>query len=222
MTATLPPLRLIALGLLAFGLGGCQALAQPGELGSAPGGGGPGGLKGAVTAPASCDAKQMILIQHAFTVAERQTAAAVAFLDASPDHPHVREWFGTTPPPKIRVRLARTLELLRPNRRPPHLCGTAEACGNRPVFAIANLTRRTVMLCPLFFQARNEGADSRPGVIVHEMTHLAAGTADMAYGRSAALALARKEPDRAALNADNYEYFVEFLPGHAAARPAPR
>jgi len=33
----------------------------------------------------------------------------------------------------------------------------------------------------------------------------------MAYGRNAALA--RKEPDRAALNADNYEYFVEFLPG---------
>jgi peptidyl-Lys metalloendopeptidase len=178
--------------------------------------------RGPAAAAANCDAKQMILIRHAFTVAERRTAAAVAFLDASPYHPHVREWFGTTPPPKIRVRLARTLELLRPERRPPHLCGTAEACGNRPVFAIANLVRRTVMLCPLFFQARNEGADSRPGVIVHEMTHLAAGTGDMAYGRSAALALARKEPDRAALNADNYEYFVEFLPDRVAARPAPR
>jgi peptidyl-Lys metalloendopeptidase len=178
--------------------------------------------KGPAPEAASCDAKQMILIQHAFNVAERRTAAAIAFLDAAPYHPHVREWFGTTPPPKVRVRLARTQELLRPERRPPHICGTAEACGNRPVFAIANLVRRTVMLCPLFFQARNEGADSRPGVIVHEMTHLAAGTGDMAYGRSAALALARKQPDRAALNADNYEYFVEFLPDRAAALPAPR
>jgi len=44
----------------------------------------------------------------------------------------------------------------------------------------------------------------------------------MAYGRSAALALARKEPDRAALNADNYEYFVEFLPERRAAPPGRR
>lgn len=209
MTATMPLHRLAGFAVLALLLGGCEAVAQ-------------GGPKGAATTHAGCDAKQMILIQHAVSVAERRTAAAVAFIDAEPHHAHVREWFGTTPPPKIRVRLARTRELLRPERRPPLICGTAEACGNRPVFAIANLTRRTVMLCPMFFQARNEGADSRPGVIVHEMTHLAAGTGDMAYGRSAALALARKEPDRAALNADNYEYFVEFLPERTAARPGVR
>jgi hypothetical protein len=207
------PLRLLGLALFPLLLGACEAVAQ---------GGAPAGAKGAATAPAGCDAKQMILIQHAVSVAERRTAAAVAFIDADPYHAHVREWFGTTPAPKIRVRLARTLDLLRPERRPPLICGTAEACGNRPVFAIANLTRRTVMLCPMFFQARNEGADSRPGVIMHEMTHLAAGTGDMAYGRSAALALARKEPDRAALNADNYEYFVEFLPDRTAARPSAR
>ena len=168
-----------------------------------------------------CDAKRAILIQHAFTVAERRTEAALAFLDADPSHPHVREWFGTTAPQKIRARLARTRELLRPERRPPVICGTAETCGNRPIFAVANLVQRIVTLCPMFFNARNEGADSRPGVMVHEMTHLAAGTGDMAYGRAAALALARKEPDRAALNADNYEYFVEFLPEQGAARPRP-
>ena len=169
-----------------------------------------------------CDPKRVILVEHAFALAERHTEAALAFLDAEPYHEHVRSWFGTTPHPKIRVRLARTLELLRPERRPPVLCGTAESCGNRPIFAIANLTRRSVMLCPLFFNAQNEGADSRPGVMVHEMSHLAAGTGDMAYGRSAALALARKEPDRAALNADNYEYFVEFLPERRAAQPGRR
>lgn len=205
MVSKTPPGRLLGFSLLVFWLGAGGAVAKGPEM-----------------AAASCDAKQMILIEHAAAVAERQTAAAIAFLDAEPYHPHVHEWFGTTPPPKIRLRLARTLELLRPERRPSLICGTAEACGNRRVFAIANLTRRTVMLCPMFFQARNEGADSRPGVILHEMTHLAAGTGDMAYGRSAALALARKEPDRAALNADNYEYFVEFLPDRAAARPTPR
>ena len=155
---------------------------------------------------------------HAFTTAERRTEAALAFLDSDPYHPHVRTWFGSAPYPKVRARLGRTLDMLRAERRPPYLCGTAEGCGNRPIFAIAHLVRRTVTLCPMFFNARNEGADSRPGVIVHEVSHLAAGTGDMAYGRNAALALARKEPDRAALNADNYEYFVEFLPetGRAA------
>jgi hypothetical protein len=172
--------------------------------------------------PLACDAKQEILVQHAFTLAEQRAEAALAFLDINPDHPHVREWFGAAPHSKVRARLARTVEMLRPARRAPHLCGTAEACGNRPVFAIANLSRRVVMLCPMFFNARNEGADSRPGIMVHETSHLAAGTADMAYGRAAALALARKEPDRAALNADNYEYFVEFLPETSAARPGAR
>lgn len=169
-----------------------------------------------------CDAKQTILVQHALTLAERRTEAALAFLDADPFHPHVRTWFGSAPHQKVRARLAVTLELLRPARRPPTICGTAESCGNRPVFAIAHLVRRTVTLCPMFFNARNEGADSRPGIMVHEMSHLAAGTGDMAYGRNAAMALARKEPDRAALNADNYEYFVEFLPESAAARPGAR
>jgi hypothetical protein len=182
----------------------------------------PASAKGPQASLAGCDPKRIILIQNAFAVAERQTAAALAFLDADPYHPHVRAWFGTAPHQKVRARLARTLDLLRPERRPPALCGTEESCGHRPVFAIAHLVRRTVMLCPLFFNARNDGADSRPGIIVHEMTHLAAGTGDMAYGRSAALALARKEPDRAALNADNYEYFVEFLPEGRAARPSRR
>lgn len=182
----------------------------------------PAQAKGPQQAPVGCDAKRVLLVQHAFAVAERRTEAALAFLDADPNHPHVRTWFGNAPYPKVRARLARTLDLLRAERRPPYFCGTAEACGNRPVFAIANLVRRTVNLCPLFFNAQNEGADSRPGVMVHEMSHLAAGTGDMAYGRTAAMALARKEPDRAALNADNYEYFVEFLPERSAARPASR
>lgn len=171
--------------------------------------------------PAGCDAKRVILVRAAFTMAERQTEAAVAFLAADPYHPHVRTWFGTASPEKVRARLVRTLERLRPERRPHWTCGSAESCGNRPVFAIANITRGSVNLCPMFFNARNEGADSRPGVIIHEASHLAAGTGDIAYGRSAAMALARKEPERAALNADNYEYFVEFLPP-SAARPARR
>ena len=167
--------------------------------------------KGPEQVAQECDAKQTILIRAAFVQAERDTAAAIAFLDANPGHEHVRTWLGAGHTGKARARLAATLERLRPNRHPPWNCNP-QICGGRAVFGIANLARGTITLCPLFFNARNEGFDSRPGVIVHEVSHIAAGTLDIAYGRTAALALARKQPDRAAINADNLEYFVETLP----------
>jgi hypothetical protein len=34
----------------------------------------------------------------------------------------------------------------------------------------------------------------------------------VAYGQQAARQLAAKDPERAIRNADNFEYFVEFLP----------
>jgi len=161
-----------------------------------------------------CDAKQSILIRGAFIQAERDTAAAIAFLDANPNHEHVRTWLGAGDTGKARARLVATLERLRPGRHPPWNC-SPQLCGGRSVFGIASLTRGTITLCPMFFNALNEGFDSRPGIIVHEVSHLAAGTQDIAYGRTAAMALARKQPDRAGINADNLEYFVEMLPGPA-------
>jgi peptidyl-Lys metalloendopeptidase len=56
-----------------------------------------------------------------------------------------------------------------------------------------------------------EGFDNRWGILIHEASHLAAGTQDFVYGPRAALLLAKQDPERAALNADNYEYFVESL-----------
>jgi len=167
--------------------------------------------KGPEQAAQECDAKQSILIRGAFVLAERDTEAAIAFLDANPHHEHVRTWLGAGPTGKARARLAATLERLRPGRHPPWNC-SPQLCGGRPVFGLASMTRGTITLCPMFFNARNEGFDSRPGVIIHEVSHIAAGTLDIAYGRTAAMALARKQPDRATINADNLEYFVETLP----------
>jgi hypothetical protein len=68
-----------------------------------------------------------------------------------------------------------------------------------------------VVLGAFFFRAPATGYDSRPGVIVHEMTHfvLAGATQDHVYGRAGALQLAATNPGEAQRNADNYEYFVE-------------
>lgn len=78
-----------------------------------------------------------------------------------------------------------------------------------------------IWLGPLFFSAPWSGIDSKPGVIVHEVSHLAVPTDDIAYGEDAAMALAAAHPDQALDNADNYEYFAERSAMPPQANPAP-
>jgi hypothetical protein len=60
-----------------------------------------------------------------------------------------------------------------------------------------------------FWSASNSGRDSKPGVIVHELSHEELYTDDHAYGEKDAETLAIHEPDKAINNADNWEYFAE-------------
>ncbi len=73
-------------------------------------------------------------------------------------------------------------------------------------------TGRLLAVCPRFFSAPAEGLDSRYGILIHEMTHIAGNTDDHAYHPHRAEQLSKAAPLRAADNADNYEYFVETLP----------
>jgi peptidyl-Lys metalloendopeptidase len=72
-------------------------------------------------------------------------------------------------------------------------------------------TTRVIHLCPQFWKAGETGADSKPGVLVHEMSHFTAvaGTSDYEYGQSDCKALAKSDPTKAVKNADNNEYFAE-------------
>lgn len=86
-------------------------------------------------------------------------------------------------------------------------------------------TPRRVYLCAAFWKhgkiewTRSGAAWSRKdhrdcndnplGVIVHELTHLFAGTDDHAYGRTNCQNLARTNPNAARMNADSYEYYCE-------------
>ncbi len=60
-----------------------------------------------------------------------------------------------------------------------------------------------------FWNAPLRGRDSRGGTIVHELSHEESGTDDHKYGAAKAEALAKTDPDKAASNADNWEYFAE-------------
>jgi peptidyl-Lys metalloendopeptidase len=66
-----------------------------------------------------------------------------------------------------------------------------------------------VFLCPQFWSAPDSGTDSKPGVLIHEISHEVADTDDWAYGQTACKILARTDPAKAIDNADNYEYCAE-------------
>ncbi|MBY0337502.1 MAG: M35 family metallopeptidase [Acetobacteraceae bacterium] len=165
-----------------------------------------------------CRADHGPVIAAAWREAEARVDAAIRFLNANPDHPHVREWFGTTPAPAIRGVLKISLYRLQHGRRPEVECLSEKACVGG-FFATARFQPERIGLCPRFFGPEGQ-VDRRFGILLHEVTHLAAGTQDRAYGPRASRELARRNPSAAATNADNFEYFVELLPDAAAPPPA--
>ena len=72
----------------------------------------------------------------------------------------------------------------------------------------------TIYLCDAFWDADTNGTDSQSGTLVHEMAHfdVVADTEDYAYGSVGVKILALTNPDNAAFNSDNYEYFAENNP----------
>jgi hypothetical protein len=60
-----------------------------------------------------------------------------------------------------------------------------------------------------FWSAPQTGRDSKGGAIVHEISHEELYTDDHKYGEPDAKQLAQNDPDKAAENADNWEYYAE-------------
>jgi peptidyl-Lys metalloendopeptidase len=68
-----------------------------------------------------------------------------------------------------------------------------------------------IYLCGAFWSAPLTGTDSKAGTLIHEMSHftIIAGTDDYVYGQTGAMKLAKDNPAKAIMNADNHEYFAE-------------
>jgi hypothetical protein len=177
----------------------------------------PGSKTGAVPRdPASiagpaCVPEHRAAIDAALATARQRLAVAVRLVEERPQDPHVRRWFGTAPAGVVAERLRRTAAWMQTPDRAKILCNDPQLCADQRV-AFASASRSVIGLCPTFFRARATGYDTPMGILIHEVSHIAAGTQDFAYGPNATLILAKADPQRAAANADNYEYFVETLP----------
>ena len=87
----------------------------------------------------------------------------------------------------------------------------SKACEDR-MFGFTFWGTRTIYLCKAYEEAPTFAAyDSKMSTIVHELTHALANVDDVIYGYGKCKELAKSDPNSAANNADNYNYFVATL-----------
>lgn len=160
--------------------------------------------------PGTCTPEQAQQVEAAFREAARLTRNAIQALDENPQLPEFRRWFGAGPVAPVRRNLVLINDYLA-RRRPPQIACNPPAMCPRGRFAYTMTQSGAMGFCELFFRARADGFDTAAGIVVHEVSHAAARTRDVAYSVRGAAVLAKDDPASAAINADNYEYFVESL-----------
>ncbi len=170
-----------------------------------------------------CDETKSALISAARSSAKSLAAKAVgasAFVKnyggidlgtgPSPAEQHYSRWFGEHTPRRAAFvansfnRIAKAL-----NGKIHFDCGC-----KKDIYAyVYSGGRKKIYLCKKFWnQAGSSGFDSKPGVIIHELAHeVRSAIGDKGYGTSVAEGLAKKSPNKAIRNADNYEYYAESL-----------
>ncbi len=162
------------------------------------------------TPPGTCSTEDAQRVEAAFVEAGRLTRNAIQALDANPELPEFRRWFGAGPTAPVRRNLVLISDYLA-RRRPPQIACNPPAMCPRGRFAYTMTQSGAMGFCELFFNARQDGFDTAAGIVIHEVSHAAARTRDIAYSVRGAAVLAKDDPAGAATNADNYEYFVESL-----------
>ena len=90
----------------------------------------------------------------------------------------------------------------------------AESSGKVPYGIYAQVhpnNDKQIQIGNSFAKSGPNGADTRGGVLVHEMSHFdsVSGTSDHAYGQDDCKALAQNDPGKAKSNADSFEYWAE-------------
>jgi peptidyl-Lys metalloendopeptidase len=165
-----------------------------------------------------CSAQQDKDVAAAIPIAVQEVNQGVQFLLKKECKKPYIEWFGKKDDDRwnnATKSYTRILELLR-SGKVLHGCDPKECGSSTYAFVYPGDKTHTIYLCSLFWAAPPglHQMESKPGVLVHEASHFSdvAKTSDIAYGAQPCRDLAKKNPDNAVKNADNYEYFVESNP----------
>jgi peptidyl-Lys metalloendopeptidase len=165
----------------------------------------------------NCSASQQSTINTAFTSARVYADTAKNYFAANTKTARYSTWFGPTSNAqrydRVKTHYNNIFSALN-TKQFIFECGSPNCPSSTTyAFVYANTPYR-VHVCNKFWSTTNTGTDSRAGTIVHESSHftVVAATNDTAYGQANAKALAISNPDQAAGNADNHEYFAENTP----------
>lgn len=83
---------------------------------------------------------------------------------------------------------------------------------HQDTLAYTFIIREKFILCNGYEKAEKlSGFDSKMGILTQELSHALTRTDDKVFGVCKCKKLAKRAPDRAVKNADNYEYFPESL-----------
>ena len=168
-------------------------------------------------APGTCTPTHLAAIAEGFADAREMTTRAITFLEERPADPHIARFFGTTPR-KVLIENYRIISEAFGRRDELDLrCEDRAVCGTGGTFAYvmfahAQRPRTAMGFCGAYFAAARTGQDNRGGIVIHEVSHWSLNARDAEYQPRGAQDLAKDEPHVAAMNADNYEYFAEFMP----------
>lgn len=171
------------------------------------------GGAGGISFTGSCSASRQTSLRDAVNAASAMAADSVSYLNAGKTGSRYTTWFGT-------------YSATRYSTVKSHFANIQSAIDTKPITLDCSCTEAgtyayvyptqpyKIYLCGAFWSAGLTGTDSKGGTIVHEMSHFTVngGTSDHAYGQTAAKSLARKNPNKAVMNADSHEYFAENTP----------
>ncbi len=85
---------------------------------------------------------------------------------------------------------------------------TGTGCTSSNLIAYTKPGTREIYLCQAFWTLPMSGLDSKIETLIHEDTHVMAGTFDTRYGITNCEALAKSNPFAAVHNADNYGFYA--------------
>lgn len=164
----------------------------------------------------NCSDKDIDDLKSAQTNAQAMSGKANADLashSAGSTSSKYNEWFGAATSPRYSRVTSNFGAIDRVVNGSMSFQCKPERCSSQSVFAYVFPADRThvVHLCAAFWRAGQSGWDSKPGTLIHEVSHFddVAGTRDLGYGTTRARDLAKSKPDDAIRNADNHEYFSE-------------
>jgi len=169
----------------------------------------------------SCNAADKAAVETALDKSRIEASLAaigLAFLPTAqrPLSQRTTKWFGSYDLARYELVVRNYVAIYNglASRQITFICEDAGAHCGADIAFVSHLDPFRIHLCPAFFRLRDDGPDSKPGAILHEMSHfqVIAGTEDHCRYMLACADLAVASPGLAVDSAQNYAYFAENDP----------